>query len=48
MNKDITLRQILELMKQIKDNDYNDEYEVFFDSGRPIVQSKIMEVTTWK
>lgn len=35
-----TLTEVLNEMKRIKELDVNDEVEVFFDAGRPVIQGK--------
>lgn len=42
-----TLIQVIQMMKEVSNRDYNNEYEVFFSKGRPIVETKLMEVKIW-
>lgn len=35
-----TLKQILTEMKEFKDKDYNDEWDVYFSNGLPVCESK--------
>ena len=47
MKNNLTLRQTLELMKIIKQNDWNNEYEVYI-SGTPtphiVIQEKLIRI----
>lgn len=36
----INLKQAIKLMKELKERDYNDEYNVFFSNGKPVIESK--------
>lgn len=45
----ITLKEAIEMMNKIKENDYNDEYEVFFKNTpdgkvKIVVESKLIEI----
>ena len=45
--KELTLGQMIVLVKMAKEMDYNDEYDFFIESGKVIIQKKAIELVPY-